>query len=56
MLSALLGLLTIAVGFWGLFIWRSEFVLFLKGIVPSSLVFAGLVALIAGLGNRKKSG
>ena len=49
MLSAFFGVVAAALGFWGVWIWRHEFVQFLKGMVPISLFMAGILALIIGL-------
>jgi hypothetical protein len=49
MLSALFGLITILLGLYGMWRWHAELLAFLKGIGPMSLVFAGIVALVAGL-------
>ncbi len=49
MISLLFGLASAALGLSGLWIWRAEFLQFLKGVLPVSLLFAGVVAVLAGL-------
>ena len=51
MLSALFGLAAILLGLWGMWIWGIDLIHFLKGMIPISLFFAGLIAVIAGLSN-----
>ncbi len=48
MISVLFGLASLGAGLWGLYVWRMEFVAFLKGFLPICLVFAGAVAVIMG--------
>jgi hypothetical protein len=48
-LSAVFGFIAILLGLWGVQSWSGDLWHFLKGIVPVSLVFAGLIAIIAGL-------
>lgn len=54
MLSVLMGLTCSMLGLWGLWTWRLEFIFLLKALLPISLVFAGIVAIIAGLANRSR--
>jgi hypothetical protein len=49
MISTIFGLASVALGFWGICAWSSEFLIVLKGLVPVSLFFAGIVAVIVGL-------
>ena len=49
MLSAVFGLLAVLLGLWGMFTWGSDLIHFLKGIIPISLFFSGLIAIVAGL-------
>lgn len=56
MMSVLLGLVATALGFCGAWVWRVEFVDVLKGLLPVSLFFAGLFAVIAGLSSLSKHG
>jgi hypothetical protein len=53
MLSTLFGIVSMTAGLWGMWIWRHEFVFFLKGFLPVSFVFAGLVAIIVGISSLK---
>ena len=49
MLSAFFGVLAVLAGLWGIQTWFGDLVHFLKGIIPISLFFSGLIAIIAGL-------
>jgi len=49
MLSTFFGIAAIVLGLWGVSAWTTELLSFLKGMIPISLVFAGIIALIAGL-------
>ena len=49
MLSLFFGLLAILAGLWGMWNWSGDLIHFLKGMVPISLFFAGLIAIIAGM-------
>jgi len=53
MLAAAMGLLCILAGLWGMWCWRADLLFLMKGLVPVSLVFAGIVAMVAGLSGRK---
>ncbi len=53
MLSSLFGVLAILGGLWGMKTWFGDLVHFLKGSVPLSLLFAGIIAVIAGLSSHK---
>jgi len=48
MLSFLFGLIAVLLGALGMRMWNAEWVSFLKGMIPMSLFFAGLIAIIAG--------
>ena len=48
MLSVFFGLIALILGLWGLKTWPGLFVDSMKGILPVSLAFVGLVAVIAG--------
>ena len=54
MLSLILGLLTIALGFYGVSHWTADFAAFLKGVVPVSLICGGLIAVLAGISSLRK--
>ncbi len=49
MLSIIFGLLFMALGVWGLVSWWPDFVLVLKGLVPSLIVCGGFLAVVAGI-------
>jgi hypothetical protein len=51
MLSAIFGLGAVALGLWGMWLWSVDLIHFLKGVLPISLFFAGIIAIIAGLSN-----
>lgn len=48
MVSIAFGVLAVLAGLYGMKIWSSETLHFLKGLLPISLFFAGLIAIIAG--------
>ncbi len=54
MMSLVLGILTAALGIYGLSSWSGDFVIFLKGLVFFGLIFAGLIAFLAGLSSFRK--
>jgi len=49
------GIIAIILGLWGIVVWWGDFALVLKGTVPAFLILAGLIALIAGIGEVKDS-
>ena len=49
MISMLFGVIAAALGVWGTFVWRNEFLAMAKGLLPISLFFSGVVAAIVGL-------
>ena len=49
MLSILFGLGFMALGAWGLIAWWSDFLLVLKGLIPSLIVCGGFLAVVAGI-------
>ena len=49
------GLVSILLGIKGLIVWFADFKVLLKGGVPPMLIFGGLIALIAGIGEVKDS-
>lgn len=48
-LSIIIGGIVALLGLWGLMGWWSDFILVLRGSVPVILIFAGIIAVIAGL-------
>jgi len=56
MISAILGATAVLAGLSGMWIWRSDFLSFLRGSMPFSLVLAGIAGVIAGLAGFKKRG
>ena len=48
MTAVLVGLVFFVFGLWGMIHWFSEFMLFMKGMIPISLFVGGVVAIIAG--------
>ena len=58
MTSILLGLITFVAGSCVLWMWRDHVLVFLQGLLPLSLIFAGAVAVIMGclsIGDRSKN-
>ena len=53
MLSAVVGLLVCALSIGGMFHWKGELLLVLKGLLPLSFLVGGLLAVIAGLSSLK---
>lgn len=49
MLSALIGLIVSVLALWGMFVWWNDFLIVLRGLVPVSFVFGGIVAIVAGI-------
>lgn len=49
MLSVIFGLLTLALGLWGLVAWWWSVTEFLRGALPIALIVFGIVALAAGV-------
>ncbi len=49
-----LGLLATLFGLYGIFIWNKEFCFILKGLLPLSLLCAGIIAILAGIHSFKK--
>ncbi len=56
MMAVVLGAMTTALGVWGLWIWRVQFLIFARGALPISLIIAGVMAVVAGLAGTKKRG
>lgn len=49
MTSVILGVLVLAASVFGLYTWWGEFILFLKGVMPASFLFASVIAIVAGI-------
>ncbi|MFN0118295.1 MAG: hypothetical protein ACKVQC_08425 [Elusimicrobiota bacterium] len=49
MTAVLIGIVFIFLGIWGMISWSSEFIVILKGFLPLSLFFGGVVAVMAGV-------
>jgi hypothetical protein len=54
MLSILFGLIAVLAGLYGMRIWFPDLIHFFKGLLPVSLFFAGIVAIIAGMSGSAK--
>lgn len=48
MLSVFIGLITTGLSLWGMFLWRQDLVVVLKGFLPLCFLMGGIVAVIAG--------
>ncbi len=48
MLSFLFGLVAVLCGIWGMRVWNVELISFLRGMLPVSLFFVGILAIIIG--------
>lgn len=48
MLSVCIGLIVTAASLWGLIMWRNDFLIVMRGLVPICFMFGGIVAVIAG--------
>ena len=55
MISLFVGLLFLAVGAWGLLHAWHEFVYVFKGLMPISLIVAGMVGVIMGLSSKSST-
>ena len=55
MLAVLLGLVFIVAGGYGVFIWRAEFIVFLKGALPLMFFVGGFISVIAGITSISES-
>jgi hypothetical protein len=55
MLSSFFGALVASLGLWCGWIWRHDFVQFLKGCVAVSLFLSGVITIIIGLSTRRES-
>jgi len=51
--SVVIGAIVVLLGLLGLLSWWSEFTVILKGMLPAMMIFAGAVAVIAGLSEMK---
>jgi hypothetical protein len=54
MVSILFGILAVLGGLWGICNWSGDLIHFLKGLVPISLFFAGIIAIITGMSGPSK--
>lgn len=54
MLSIILGLLTVALGSYGVYYCRGDFFVAMKGLIPLSFVCGGIVAILAGISSLRK--
>jgi hypothetical protein len=52
--SVIFGLLTLALGLWGLTAWWWSVTEFLRGALPIALIFLGMIALAAGVKTVRK--
>jgi len=51
--SVVIGAIVVLLGLLGLMSWWGEFTVILKGMLPAMMIFAGAVAVIAGLSEMK---
>ena len=51
--SVVIGAIVVLLGLLGLTSWWGEFTAVIKGLLPAMLIFAGAVAVIAGLSEMK---
>ena len=51
--SVIGGLIAIVVGIWSITSWWYDFLIALRGLFPPFLIFAGLIALLAGVSEIK---
>ena len=49
MISLLVGLVTVAVGLWGVAHWFDRLIFVLKGTLPLMMVMGGMVAILSGI-------
>ena len=63
MVSAFVGLVVVFFSVWGMVRWHQDLLVVLRGLLPLSFLFGGVVALIAGLtsmqevkGDKKAAG
>ena len=54
MMSLILGLLTAAIGGYGIYHWLGDSFILLKGLIPLSFICGGLLAVLAGISSLKK--
>ena len=55
MLAVIVGLIFVVLGFWGVVIWWSDFMIVMHGLVPAMISCGGLIAIIAGITSIKDS-
>jgi hypothetical protein len=54
MIATLIGSVFILFGFWGILTWYHDFLAVLRGFLPISMVFGGIVAVSSGLSSLRK--
>jgi hypothetical protein len=55
MLSALIGAVVAAVSLWGMWRWRADLTVVVRGFFPLCFFLGGLVAVIAGVSSLNKN-
>jgi hypothetical protein len=48
MLAVLLGLMFVVAGAFGVFVWKVDFVVVLKGLLPFLFLVGGVISIVAG--------
>jgi hypothetical protein len=54
MIAIIFGLMAMGLGIYGIYVWTPNFLLLLKTLIPAGLIFAGLIAFLAGISSLKK--
>jgi len=49
MLAVILGLIFVAAGGFGVFVWYGDFLVVIKGLMPFTLAVGGVISVIAGV-------
>ena len=55
MLAVILGIVFIVAGGFGVFVWKNDFFLVIRGLVPFMLVIGGFISVVAGVTNITES-
>ncbi len=55
MLAVILGLVFIMAGGCGVLVWKGDFIIVLKGLVPFMFVVGGVISIVAGITNITES-
>jgi ABC-type transport system involved in multi-copper enzyme maturation permease subunit len=55
MLAILLGFVFVVAGALGMFIWKGDFVIVLKGLLPFLLLVGGVISVVAGITSISES-